>query len=107
MLFLGLLGILQIIAIPGYLLLRLLKIQPHNGPERAAYQFGASLIVNHWIVCALVAMNANSRAAWVAILCVEAALLLYFWRERRFRTTSTFRIYLRDPLAIAAAFLLL
>jgi hypothetical protein len=107
MLFLGLLGILQIAALPGYLLLRLLKISPDNGPERLAYNFGASLIVNHWIVCALVAMNANGRAAWAAILCIELALLVYLWREHGFRSSSTFRIYPGHPLAIAAVVTLL
>jgi uncharacterized membrane protein len=64
----GLLAILQIVFVPGNLLLRALGLHRGTVVERLVYSFATSLVVNHWIVCGLVTLGIYPRPVLYAVI---------------------------------------
>lgn len=80
MFFLGLLGLLQMTILPGWLWIRATGIRTRNPLEEGVYCFAASLILNSPLVYLLTAAGQNNRNAWLAILGAEAVLLVLLTR---------------------------
>lgn len=72
----------QVVALPGYLLVRLLRLDREGLLQTAFLSFGASLVLNHLLVVLLVVMGAYQRPVLVGVLAVECALLAWLLRRR-------------------------
>ena len=91
MFFLGMTGLLQMAVLPGWLWLRIFRIRTQNPCEEGLYCFSASLILNFWLVYLLEALGQNNQAAWLAIVAVEAGLLMFLlrpWKHLRLPVCS-------------------
>jgi hypothetical protein len=75
MFLLGLLGLLQMTILPGWLWLRAARIHTRNPCEEGVYCFAASLILNSPLVYFLIAAGQNNQRSWLLIITAEAILL--------------------------------
>jgi hypothetical protein len=93
MFLLGLLGLLQMTILPGWLWLRAARIRTRNPCEEGVYCFAASLILNSPVIYFLTAVGQNNQRAWLLIIAAEATLLTLLhqpWKGMRFLlVTST------------------
>jgi hypothetical protein len=85
MFILGILGLLQMTILPGWVWLRAARIRTRNPCEEGIYCFAASLILNHWLVYLLSTIGQNNRIAWLTIMVVEAVLLAIITRPSTVR----------------------
>jgi hypothetical protein len=81
MFLLGLVALIQMTVLPGWLWLRCARVHIRNRWEEGLYCFGASLILNHWLVYLLTAAGQNNRPVWLTIVAAEAIVLLMFARR--------------------------
>lgn len=79
MLFLGMLSLLQVLFLPGYITLRFLNVR-RAWIETALFSFGVSLCINYLLVLILAALHIYNRIAIYGIFFVELALLLWSCR---------------------------
>ena len=82
---LGLLSILQIAFLPGYLLVRALRLRG-GVPATLVLAFALSLIANHVLVAGLVVLGIYRPCVVYAVFIAEAAIAL--WLERRWLQTA-------------------
>jgi hypothetical protein len=73
---LGVLGLIQMAVLPGYIWMRATLVKTSNRYEELVYPFAASLILNHWLVYFLAALGLNHRPAWLTIVIAEAVLVV-------------------------------
>src|SRR5271165_4734031 len=86
MLIVGLIGLLQVVYLPGALLRRCFDVTSNDLLEQAAYTFGLSLIANTWLVSILVSLKAYSApAVWAIIMAEISALVLLALRTHKKR----------------------
>lgn len=79
MLFLGVLSLLQVLFLPGYLMLRFLNVR-RVWIETVLFSLGVSLCINYLLVLILAALHIYNRIALYGIFFVELALLLWSCR---------------------------
>ena len=79
MLFLGMLSLLQVLFLPGYLTLRFLNVR-RAWIETALFSLGVSLCINYLVVLILAALHVYSRILMYSVFFLELALLLWVCR---------------------------
>lgn len=97
-------------ALPGLVLLNLLKPKKLNVIEQVVAAFAASLVANYILVATLTALHLNSRPYWIVILAAEVGYLAFclkahpdFWR---FDIRSLNKVKDISPLTAVSAILL-
>lgn len=80
MLFLGILSVLQLVALPGLLLIRLFPGR-RSSIQQMAYVFTLSLLANYMVVFALTAVGFYMRSVVLALFLAEVAALIWLNRE--------------------------
>ena len=81
MFLLGLVALIQMTVLPGWLWIRCARLHIQNRWEEGLYCFAASLILNHWLVYVLTVAGQNNRPVWLTIVAAEAIVLLMFGRQ--------------------------
>ena len=85
MFLLGLLSLVQILFLPGFLVLKLLKVKSDSLIQRFLYTFGISLSVNYFLVCLLVFLRIYIDLTIFIIFFIELFVFIYFWVKGRVR----------------------
>ena len=80
MLWLGLLSVVQVAFLPGYLVLCALRLAVRPG-QTLVLSFALSLVLNHFLVLALVLLGCYKAGVMYAIFALEAAL--FAWTARK------------------------
>jgi hypothetical protein len=75
-------ALLQLLVLPGWLLVRSLALDRDGPLQTALYSWGFSLVLNHLLVMALVVTRAYTRPVLLALVAVECALGVWLWRRR-------------------------
>ena len=84
----GLLSLVQIVVLPGYLLLRVLRIG-RGIVATCILSFALSLVINHFLVAGLVVLGIYRPAVIYAVFAVVLAILLGLdWRLLRMGFTE-------------------
>lgn len=83
MFLLGVLSFFQIVCIPGFLILELLKIETESRLQRLVYVFGLSLTVNYLGVYFLTVLGLYRPVTVFLIVAVEVAGLVYCFVRRK------------------------
>ncbi len=83
MFLLGILSLLQITFLPGYLLLRILRLRP-GGIAELLVSIPLSMVVNHFLVVGLVLARCYVPVAMYVVLAIEVAAIGFLaWRQGR------------------------
>lgn len=78
MFFLGTLSLLQIIVLPGLILLKLLKIRTGSAIQSSFYVFGLSLYSNYLIVCVLTYLRIYTPLSIYILFSIEIVGIIFF-----------------------------
>ena len=76
-------ALLQLLALPGWLLVRSLRLDRDGPLQTALYSFGLSLLLNHLLVVALVVLGVYTRPVLLGVLALELGLLALTRRLRK------------------------
>ena len=80
MLVLGLLSIVQVVFLPGYLVLRALRLS-RDITSTVVLSFALSLVINHLLVVGLVLLGVFRAGTLYAVFGIEMGLLCWCWRK--------------------------
>jgi len=113
---LGILSIFQLVFIPGFIFLNLIKFKTYNKIETSIFSFSISLFLNYFFVFILSTLAVYKNYSFFYILFIEISYLIYLFiknslnRERRYLTLSFKKInlsfYSQFLLFISIMFLL-
>ena len=78
---LGLLSILQMVFIPGFIVLKFFRFDLKTKIQTLIYSFGLSLVINYLLVYGLTAAKIYKPASIYAIFLVEIVLLIYYLKH--------------------------
>ncbi|MCW5877378.1 MAG: hypothetical protein KIS80_00750 [Anaerolineales bacterium] len=81
MLFLGVLSVFQVVALPGLLFIRLFPGR-RTPIQQAVYIFMLSLLANHTAVLVLVALGIYLRSVVLVLFALQVALLVWLYRDQ-------------------------
>lgn len=98
MLPLGVLSVLQLVVLPGLLLIRLFPGK-RSFIFQLAYVFMLSLLANYAAVFLLVAVGLYLRSVVLAVFAVEVGVVLWVYRERLWSFTGGFEKKIREAAA--------
>lgn len=87
MLIAGFIALVQTLFLPGFILLRLLKIRSGSRIETCSYVFALSLLVNYLLVSALTTAHSYSKPVLVVFLVLEFLLAAWLLKSQRISLT--------------------
>ena len=82
-LLLGFLSLLQIIWLPGFLILKAFKLRTNGFIQIYLYTFGISLSFNYFLVCTLVFLKIYVALTIFIIFFIEILIFIYFLSKER------------------------
>ncbi|NIM11945.1 MAG: hypothetical protein GTO45_07505 [Candidatus Aminicenantes bacterium] len=99
---LGLLSIMQMVFIPGFIVLKFFRFHLESKIQTLVYSFGLSLLINYLLVYVLTVAKIYKPAAIYTIFLIEILLLVYYLKK-----STQFRINfaVKDPADQFSSFL--
>jgi len=95
---LGLISIFQIVFIPGYILLRILKFSQKSLIRTIVYSFGLSLLINYMIVFLLTLIGIYRPETMYIIFSLELLLLIYLFIKDRSMVNKTINLLEKNSI---------
>ena len=85
MFLLGLLSFVQILFLPGFLIIKIFRIKSDSSIQKFLYLFGLSLSFNYFLVSALVFLKIYFALTIFIIFFIEILIFIYFWVKGNFK----------------------
>lgn len=95
---LGLISIFQIVFIPGYILLRVLKFSQKSLIQTIIYSFSLSLLINYMIVFLLTLIRIYRSETMYIIFSLELLLLIYLLIKDRSIANKTINLFEKSSI---------
>ncbi len=99
---LGLLSVLQMVFIPGFIVLKFFRFHLESKIQTLVYSFGLSLLINYLLVYGLTVAKIYKPAVIYTIVLIEILLLVYYLKNS---TQFRINIAIKDPVTQFSNFL--